>query len=451
MSNTFCPIPWNFQAVRNNGDIRICCQANVTDNQGVVRRDDGTPYNAGKDNMEEARNANLMCEVRKNMLDGRWSQECGRCQQEEASGLNSRRQYELDNWKNFTFDDALKLTHPDGTIIGPSLEYYDLRFGNLCNLACRMCGPTDSHTWYEQWTDYHGSTEYADTHGVVKLIRNDKGRLTTNDYNWHGSETFWQQLEQNIPNIKHVYMAGGEPMMIERHYEFLEKCIDMNHSKNMIIEYNTNMSNLPNRVLDMWTKFKQVRVGASIDGIGEVLEYQRWPLKWSQAYKNLQKLDDYAQSNPNIIAWLACTVTAYNVWHIPTFMEWKLTESGFKKINSTKKRPIITHHVAHGPKRVNVRILPTELKQELTEYYKRVIEEFKQDFPLDLSANAENILQGILSYTNGADYSDKLSEFIKFTTYLDKVRNQSIVELIPEYSDLFDHYLDRSILSSSIS
>ena len=47
MSNTFCPIPWVFQAVRNNGDIRICCQANVTENQGVVRHEDGTPYNAG--------------------------------------------------------------------------------------------------------------------------------------------------------------------------------------------------------------------------------------------------------------------------------------------------------------------------------------------------------------------------------------------------------------------
>ena len=72
MSDTFCPIPWIFQAVRNNGDIRICCQANVTDNQGVVRHDDGTPFNAGRDDMSLARNATLMKEVRKNMLAGEW-------------------------------------------------------------------------------------------------------------------------------------------------------------------------------------------------------------------------------------------------------------------------------------------------------------------------------------------------------------------------------------------
>lgn len=451
MSKTFCPIPWNFQAVRNNGDLRICCQANVTANQGVIRHESGLPYNAGRDNMEDARNAKLMCEVRKNMLEGRWSQECGRCQQEEESGLNSRRQYELDNWKNFTFDDALKVTRSDGSISQPKLEYYDLRFGNLCNLACRMCGPTDSHTWYEQWSEYHGSTEYDDTHGIVKLIRNEKGRLVSNDYDWHSSETFWQQLEENIPNIKHVYMAGGEPMMIERHYEFLQKCIDMDHSKNMIIEYNTNMSNLPNRVLDMWTKFQQVRVGASIDGISNVLEYQRWPLKWSQAYKNLQKLDEYAQNNSNIIAWLACTITAYNVWHIPTFIKWKLTESGFKKINSTKKRPIITHHVAHGPRRVNVRILPENIKQSINSYYQCMILEFKRDFSENLSNNAENILRGILSYMNGADYSDKLSEFIKFTNYLDSARNQNVISVIPEYEVLFNNGHSGSIFGSSIS
>ena len=436
MTNTFCPIPWNFQAVRNNGDIRVCCQANVTENQGVVRHNDGTPYNAGRDNMEEARNATLMKEVRKNMLVGEWSQECGRCQQEEASGLNSRRQYELDNWK-FTRDDARYITKEDGTIKDRKLEYYDLRFGNLCNLACRMCGPTDSHTWYEQWTDYHGSTEYKDTHGIVKLTRNENGRLTTNDYDWHNSESFWQQIEANIPNIEHVYMAGGEPMMIERHYEFLQKCIDAGQSKKMIIEYNTNMSNLPNRVLDMWTQFKQVRVGASIDGMADVLEYQRWPIKWSQAYKNLQKLDEYAQRNSNIIAWLAFTVTAYNVWHVPEFMWWKLKESGFVKINSTNRRPIITHHVAHGPKRTNIKLLPIEIKNDLAEFYKEWINKFENEFDEHITTNAKQILTSILKFANAEDLSHIVPEFVKFTKYLDQARNQNILTIVPQYQNLF--------------
>ena len=441
MKDTFCPIPWNFQAVRNNGDIRICCQANVTENQGVIRHNNGTPYNASRDSLDDARNADLMKIVRKNMLNGIWSQECGRCRQEEEAGLNSRRQYEQQNWPTFTIDKAREVTEEDGSVSDIPVTYYDLRFGNLCNLACRMCGPTDSHTWYEQWVDYHKSNDYIDTHGTVSLKRNTKGRLFTNDYDWHGSDVFWNSIEKNIPNIKHVYMAGGEPMMIERHYEFLQKCIDSGYAGKIIIEYNTNMTNLPERVLEMWKHFRQVRVGASIDGYGNMLEYQRWPLKWNQAYKNLKKLDQLCVDNKNIFAWLACTVTANNVFHIPEFMWWKLKESGFKKINSSKKRPVITHHVAHGPKRTNIKLLDPALKADLQDHYEiwknKIL--FDNEIEQTVKENAIGILDSILKFANKEDYSkDYLNEFVNFTKYLDKARNQSILDVAPQYSKLFD-------------
>jgi hypothetical protein len=438
MSKTFCPIPWIFQAIRNNGDVRICCQANVTKNQGVVRHQDGTSFNAKVDNLEDARNADLMKQVRLNMLNDEWSEECTRCMTEEVNGLNSRRQYELENW-NFSIDDAKLITDSVGAISNQKLKYYDLRFGNMCNLACRMCGPTDSHTWYEQWTEYHKTDGYDDTHGRVTLTRNDKGRLSTTDYDWHSSDSFWEQLEKNIPTMEHVYMAGGEPMMIERHYEFLQRCIDLGYSKNIILEYNTNMTNLPDRVLKMWTKFKQVRVGASIDGMGAVIEYQRWPLKWNHVLKNLKKLDDYAEKNSNILPWLAYTVTVYNVWHTPEFMWWKLKESGFKKINSTKKRPVITHHIAHGPKRTNLKLLPNYKKDEIKSYYLDWIEKFKQDNEIseDIKNNAVSILESIIKFMYSGSFLENFEEFKNFTNYLDQARKQSIVEVVPQYKDFF--------------
>lgn len=439
LSKTFCPIPWIFQAVRNNGDIRVCCQANVTANQGVVRHADGRSYNAGRDSMEEARNGELMKIVRKNMIEGRWSHECGRCESEEAAGLDSRRIYELRNWPRMTYKAAVKATEEDGTIDPKKVPvvYFDLRFGNLCNLACRMCGPTDSHTWYNQWLGYHGGNGYKDTHGYVKLQKNSKGRLFTNDYDWHRDENFWDYLERMIPQINHVYLAGGEPMMIERHFEFLRKCIELDRAKSMIIEYNTNMTNLPAKVLKLWESFKQVRVGASIDGMGKVVEYQRWPLKWDQAYKNLQKLDE---TPSNVFPWLAFTVTAYNIFHLPEFMLWKLKESGFKKINSTKHRPVITHHVAHGPKRANIRLLPSKLKLEVIKYYNEYRDKVAGDNEIspDVKVKFNQILDGVVKYMEADDYEDKVDEFIKFTNYLDDQRQQSIVDVVPQYKELFN-------------
>lgn len=428
---TYCPIPWIFQAVRNNGDIRVCCQANVTRNQGVVRHKNNSSYNAGKDNLSEARNATLMKNIRKNMLEGIWNEECNRCKTEEESGLNSRRNYELEQW-NYNFNNALADTLQDGTLVNQPVVYYDLRFGNFCNLACRMCGPTDSHTWYKHWTKYHNSNSYEDTHGTVYLEKNKKGRLVTNDYDWHSSETFWNQLNKNIKNIKHVYMAGGEPLLIDRHYEFLQKCIDTNYSKDIIIEYNTNMTVLPNKVLDMWKQFKQVRIGASIDGMGKVLEYQRWPIKWESAYENLIKLDKLCQQNNNIISWLAYTVTAYNVWHLPEFMHWKIFESGFKKINSTKRRPIITHHVAHGPKRTNIKMLPKQYKEEIKIHYEKNLSKIKEkDIDNNVKIKYENILKGITKYLEADLDSKYFEQFKDFTKFLDNERNQNVAEIAP--------------------
>ena len=52
MTDTFCPVPWNFQAIQNNGAVRVCCQMNMTTGRGTLFKDDGAPYNAGKDDLD---------------------------------------------------------------------------------------------------------------------------------------------------------------------------------------------------------------------------------------------------------------------------------------------------------------------------------------------------------------------------------------------------------------
>ena len=42
MTQVFCPMPWITQSTRNNGDLRICCQANVGYDQGLVRKHNST-------------------------------------------------------------------------------------------------------------------------------------------------------------------------------------------------------------------------------------------------------------------------------------------------------------------------------------------------------------------------------------------------------------------------
>jgi Radical SAM superfamily len=433
--DTFCPIPWNFQAVRSNGDLRVCCQANITANKGVLRHEDGTPYNAARDNLIDARNTELIKTMRQNMMNGEWSFECKRCQTEEESGLVSRRNYEHDRWPSVRLESVIQHTAPDGTIDVDALPitYYDLRFGNLCNLGCRMCGPTDSTGWYDDWTKLTGTDSFHDTHGKEQLYKIN-GKWVSDSYGWHDSDGFWQQIESNAQNIRHVYMAGGEPLLIERHYEFLEKCVELGAAKNMLVEYNTNMTSIPNRALALWKNFKAIQIGASIDGFGDVFEYQRYPANWDKVWKNIQKVD---QSSVNIQAWLAYTVTAYNVLHMPDFMRWKLESSGLKKFNSTIRRPIVTHHVAHNPHHLNIRVLPQSFKMLV----KQRFDEFRawvlnQEFEPHVAKQSESICNSVCDYMLSKDtHSQHWDEFKTFTTKLDDIRGQDIRAVVPELGE----------------
>lgn len=436
MSDTFCPIPWIFQAVRANGDLRVCCQANVTKNKGVIRKPDGTAYNAGSDNLQEARNAEMMRAIRKNMLEGRWSDECGRCKREEENGLTSRRSYENEHW-DLTAEAAAEVTEADGAIdtVEVPVIYYDLRFGNFCNLKCRMCGPTDSNAWYDDWIALNNRDTFRDSSGEIKIHKTNRsanGGLHAYEFDWPmENEDFWTQLENNAHNIKHVYFAGGEPMLIERHYDFLEKCIELDVAKDMIIEYNTNMSTLPPRVQKLWRGFGAVRVGASVDGMEDVLEYQRYPAKWNKTLKNLRTLDAMPK---NIQSWVAYTVTAYNVDHMIDYMRWKLEHSGFERINSSKRRPIVTHHVAHHPMHLNVRVLPDEYKAYVTKRFEEFVDwTAEQGYPEHTQKQARDIANGVTKYMNSDSYYDEhWSHFCSYTRNLDKIRDQSIDAVVPK-------------------
>lgn len=446
MSCTFCPLPWNSINMRNNGDLRICCNTNsYSPQRGIMRKDDGVPFNAGRDDWNEARNANLLKEVRVSMMKGEWHPECERCRQEEKNGIRSRREYENDDWGkfsgDFTVEKAKEMTSDNGTIDTDKhpIEFIDIRYGNFCNLKCRMCGPTDSHKWYDDFVKLTNKTSYKDTHETIELTKNVKGKWATDQYNWfQNNDRYWESFEKYANTSKKLYIVGGEPLIIEEHFESLKRLVDNGTSHNIQLEYNTNLTNLNSEILKLWEQFKQVRVGASIDGCDSVFDYQRTPARWSAVYKNLKLLND--NENINFKGWFAYTVTPYNVFHLPEFMKWKLTESGLNKFNAlTSPRPIVTHHMCHSPKYFNIKVLPYELKLELSRHYTGYKEWIAQsDFDDKVKNNFIKILNGVEKFALSEDYSTEwLPHFIDQTKKLDQIRNQDITEIVPQLKDLF--------------
>lgn len=443
-----CPIPWIHQAVRSTGDLRVCCHASHGPNQGILKDTEGNSLKAQDTDLEEARNNPLLKEIRAYMMQGKWHPECKRCQTETESGVNSRPIYENNAWidsKIYNWEQLLEFTEDDGTIKTDEVEcsFYDIRLGNFCNLKCRMCGPTDSSLWYDDYSELWNTNTYKDSHGEVELVRNLKGKLTPkNDpYQWYEKNGYWLQMNQRIENIKKMMIVGGEPLLIEKHYDFLQDCVNKGHASNIVLEYNSNCTTIPERAFDIWKEFKEVRIGASVDGHGLINDYIRYPSKFSHIHKNLCKLKE-AKGNYKI--WIAATINVYNVLHLPDFMEW-IMENNLFNIEHKDVRPILTPHPLHRPKFQNSRMLPEYAKRHVEQKFelkkidlekiikKKITDPYKQSWVLQ---DMHKILDEYVNFMWAEDYSDQLNKFWQTTRKLDNMRNVSLEKSLPELYDL---------------
>lgn len=427
----FCPLPWIHLAIRNNGDLRVCCQANQGKDKGLLRKEDGSIYNAEYDNLNDSRNSKKLKDIRKAMLNDKWHPDCIRCQREEESGMRSRFSYEEELWtKSLTSDDTKKLTNTDGSIDIKNIPvlYFDLRFGNKCNLKCRTCGPTDSSLWYEDQVKLWGDT-YIDTPGEMKIKHINGKYIIENDiYKWYKKEYFWNQLYKYIPDIKHVYMVGGEPLLIKEHYNFLEECISQGFSKNITIEYNTNLVFIPNKVWGLWKHFKSINIGVSIDGIGKINDYIRFPSKWKTIESNLRKLNS-AGSNFNV--WIAHTVNALNIYNLPDFLKW-ISDQNFKNIGSVWQ-PIASLHPLHSPHFLNINLFPKEIKDNIKNKFDNFIFDRHQK-------EANDLLTFYLNFMLTNDNCKSYPKFLEYNNKLDEIRDQKLKDYIPDLYNLIKEY-----------
>ena len=79
--------------------------------------------------------------------------------------------------------------------------------------------------------------------------------------------------------------------MWEIHWEIMEYLVEHDLAKNVWIRYNTNFSRTTYKkwnLRDMLPHFKTVQICASIDGVGENVEYVRHGIKWDSWIQNFK-------------------------------------------------------------------------------------------------------------------------------------------------------------------
>ena len=408
MSNLFCPLPWISTSIRNDGKLRVCCHANQGPNKGELNWD--------VDDIKGSRNSPALKKIRKQILDNEWPEDCIRCKKESESGIRTRFQYESEIWKGTITKDKAKLhTTTDGEIdtsVFP-LIYYDLRFGNLCNLQCRYCSPYSSSSW---------------------------GKVP-GDYQWFERESLWEHLKTNINNIQLFHIEGGEPLLINKQYDFMEFCIKLDRAKNIKIEYTSSLNIVPEKAWDLWKHFKEVRIGISVDGINDVFDYIRYPSKFNEIEQTMHRID---QAPGNFVLWIACTINTLSIWYLPEFFKWKIKQN-FQRINNNTFRPYCSDHPIHKPEIFNIKSLPKHIKLKVEKHLNDSIVEVNKvinnsDIDLDMKEayknSTKNLFDSYITYMNSEDLSIAFKSFFKFNDKLDQQRQQTFESYLPEWNKI---------------
>jgi len=443
-SDTFCVLPWIHLATRPNGDMRLCCTANASgageDHEvGLIKGDDGRPANFAKTTPMEAWNNQYMRNVRLDMLNGNKPASCMGCYKEEEQGIVSKRIWETGTWykdEGIDIPDLIKQTEEDGTV-PEQLQYLDLRLGHTCNIKCVMCSPHDSSKWVQDWKLLYPQLENPEVKqqmGWEKKEFNNK---------WHEKDTFWGELYKQIPNLKQVYFAGGEPLMIKEHKMFIKEIIRQGYQSSILLRYNSNGLLVDNELIDLWSKFRKVKFAVSVDAIEQRDDYIRYPTKFDEVSRTLHLLD----STPdNIHVSMATAVQIFNIKHLPDFIKWKVNQN-FKKMNVglvggvLMGGGLVNMHLVHIPTFLNITILPKEDKEDVHRRFADFKEWLWNNYTQDddywnVNPYGWRRWEALLEHMNSVDNSYRLSGFKEYVTKLDKIRNLNAASVFPELAHL---------------
>lgn len=392
-SKTFCILPWIHFYANPDGNVLPCCIG-----------DHNTPLgNVQENTIDEIWNNERYKSMRLKMLSGKRCEECKSCYQAEDAGVNSFRQSVNRDYSKY-LDFAIE-TNEDGSLDSMKLKYLDIRWSNICNFKCRSCSSTYSSSW---------ATE------DVKNGQNKKIYIFAGGNN---NDTLYEQLKPYLSEIEEIYFAGGEPLLMDKHYEILQHLIDSNNTK-IKIRYNSNISSLTYKnisVIDLWKNFSNVHLNISLDSWEQRAEYIREGTNWKIIKDNILKIKNEC---PHIHIGIASVISIFNVYTIPEFIDYMIDN---KLIDN---KTYANFYCLMNPNFYSFDILTDEFKLEI------INKLLTKSYDKNINLQIENIIKHLKS----SKYNDNLRKQFKIhTDYYDSIRNKNLVDTFPELNKFYEN------------
>jgi radical SAM protein with 4Fe4S-binding SPASM domain len=382
----FCVLPWVHAEIHQSGDVYPCCRM-------------GEAYSLGsmhERSFDEIWNAEPLRQMRLGLLRDEPQPQCRVCYASEERGEKSLREQALED-----FADSLgrvDATSLEGHVATGGLLSLDLRFSNVCNFRCRICGPHNSTAWGP-----------GPARARLSESRGD----------------FWPWLESKLGEIRVIQLAGGEPLLHEDHYLLLEKLLSRGRT-DVVLKYNSNLSVTGFRHWDvaaLWSRFERVHLTASFDGVGEAAELIRKGQDWAATEERFLSLRERL---PKARFDILYTLGAMNAFHLPAALD-RFLETGMVRAPDEFRVNLL-----EGPPHLSLAVFAPEERDELRSLYLAYLARLRARLAATLHSSLERAILPTLTSLDGPFLPEERANFRRTAFELDRSRGEKLVRVFPE-------------------
>lgn len=420
----FCILPWTQVATSVRGFVRLCCHTPPLRNSGGQR-----VVLDAHHSVTEVWNSEPMREARRQMLAGQLPTLCGRCASVEAKGLKSKRLHYnglQPDWAG-DFLELIAATSKDGALARPPIDF-DLRFGNVCNLKCVMCRPDTSSKWTKDF-------ELLQENGLLPESAERFLRYpgtSEGSYDWYQQSDVVDFIANNQTALRHLYFAGGEPLLIPQHKKILQQCIDAGVASQVHLAYDSNGTQITEEWLRIWEHFASVDLHISVDGVGSAFEYIRYPAKWDDFNQRMKLLANWKW--PQASVRLLVTLQILNAFEFPKILDWVWS---LNLPNLPTNRYQIIWVLVEWPECLSLSVLPKSTIREISQEIERYGASLNlQTCPPNQPFSVRDLKERLLFAANLKASPPPLTDFFDYVTALDRIRGTNWQQSIPRLAEV---------------
>ena len=394
----FCVLPWVSLETSPIGTVRPCCLA-----EEEIVDDTGTKFDLNTASFTGIQNSRYMQNLRQQFLDKKRPQTCRKCWREEDAGRISKRMHTLDRLKHM-------LANTDGwTSESKPLMFLDLKLGNICNLKCRICGSWSSSTFATEEIQFI-DREHVKSSTPYRMLRAGA---------WpRENPVFWTEIEKILDQIQYIEFTGGEPFMIQEHFDLLQRLVDRSLAPQIEIHYNTNGTQWPEHAQEIWRHFKTVEIAFSIDDVDERFEYQRSNAVWKEVCENIERFKVVRSQYSNIRLQVCATVNVFNVYYLEELANW-IDRQMFN---------FVYWNMMHEEYYFSISTLPARAKEVIAD---RLLN-------AQVSSRSKKEFANIIEFMNNGVSLDGNILRMRIAD-LDRKRNQNLLYVETEFAELIEY------------